>query len=260
MPPTDTMTDFTRRTLAHIRLGGWPVVARKLKSVLLRFALPMVAVLCAPLLAVLRPVLWVRFGMIYGTRIGHMSYRLAYYLAERELGVQPRRAIDIFFIKGLPANQTVAQLIRCKLVTTDLAQPFFRIYSRLSWMNDHIVRIRQTEHNRDRDLDGVLARTAPHVRLSPDTEIAGRQALSQHGIPDAAHWVCFLARDPAYLRDGLASGIDDKWREQEAARPQEHGRANLPARDGGFGRPRYSFVPHGRCRRAAAAISQPADH
>ncbi len=52
----------------------------------------------------------------------------------------------------------------------------------------------------DRDLHGLLMRTQVHLSFTPEEERLGQEELLKIGIPDGAPFVCFHARNSAYLK------------------------------------------------------------
>jgi putative glycosyltransferase (TIGR04372 family) len=53
----------------------------------------------------------------------------------------------------------------------------------------------------DRDIHGLLAHSRPHLSFTDGEERRGLTALQQIGIPDDSRFICFCARDSAYLHD-----------------------------------------------------------
>jgi putative glycosyltransferase (TIGR04372 family) len=50
----------------------------------------------------------------------------------------------------------------------------------------------------DRDIHGLLRRTAPHLHFTPQEDQRGRAAMTQLGLPEDARFVCFHSRDNGY--------------------------------------------------------------
>jgi putative glycosyltransferase (TIGR04372 family) len=63
-----------------------------------------------------------------------------------------------------------------------------------------------------RDIQGLLVQTKPHLAFTPEEEYQGRLALRELGIPEGAQFVCFHARDSVYFDSALANkGIDYRY-------------------------------------------------
>ena len=108
---------FVHRQVRHIRDGGLPVLLQKARRVCRRVLNEVAFLLSIPLglpivLAVraLRPFVLIRFGHLSSTRIGHLAAYTEIYLCERDAGMHPPRAVDIFFLLKPVSNRYLAKM------------------------------------------------------------------------------------------------------------------------------------------------------
>ena len=50
-----------------------------------------------------------------------------------------------------------------------------------------------------RDIHNLLEKFQPHISFTNEEEHKGRRILTEFGVPEAAKFVCLIARDSAYL-------------------------------------------------------------
>ena len=164
------------------------------------------ALLPALLVRVLRPFVLIRFRRLVSTRIGHFAVNTEIYLCERDAGMHGNRTMDIFYHDSPISNQQLRNMWNRALTVIALARWVDSVSRRLPGSEKHIVPWRSRQ---GRDIHGLLARTAPHLRFTHQEERRGRAALETFGVPEEAPFVCFHARDSAYLESVLA---DSDWR------------------------------------------------
>src|SRR3989338_9927363 len=179
------------RQVSEIREGGPRVFLRKGHNLLLR-------VLMVPILLVvraLRPVVLIRFGMLFSPRIGHFAANTELYLCERDVGLQNRSAIDIFYWDPFfMCNTQLKKMWSRTLRVSYFARPLRRLCRILPGWEKHVVPMPS-----DVDVHGLLSRTRVHLRFTPEEERFGRTAVRSLGIPEGSPYVCLFARDSAYL-------------------------------------------------------------
>lgn len=179
-----------QRKAREIRRGGLPFLLKK-SVTLLGVSLAVLPVL---LVIVLRPLVLIRFGYLISGRIGHFARNIELYLCERDLGTRSRRTVDIFFHTPPVCNQQLKKMCDRTLHVSPLAKWPYQLLSRLPGFEDHLIRLPS-----DRDTKGVLRGTKAHLSFTPQEEGLGSAALREFGIPEGASYVCFHARDSAYL-------------------------------------------------------------
>ena len=150
----------------------------------------------------LRPVLLIRMAQLRSERIGHFALSTELYLCERDVGVQRRGTLDIFFHASPVCNQQLKKMWDRTLRVSSLANLPFWINRFLPGNAPHEVPIPP-----DRDIHGLLARTPVHLSFTPDEESRGIRELGEFGVADGDQFVCFIARDSAYL-ESVLPGLD----------------------------------------------------
>jgi putative glycosyltransferase (TIGR04372 family) len=169
------------------------------------------AVVVVLIVRLLRPVVWIRFGWIRNDRLGHFAIDTELYLCERELGIQPHRAVDLFYYQdgSRTCNRQLARMCSRTLRVWRAVRPVEELNRWLPGGGPHAIILRSRDVHGSRDVEGLLARTRVHLALTSEEESRGRKALQALGIPPGAPFVCFYARDEAYL-DAVSPERD--WR------------------------------------------------
>ena len=178
------------RQIREIRIGGLHVLLRKVSlALMVPVSFPIVIVV-----RVLRPLVLIRFGLLMSPRLGNFAARTELYLCERDVGMHRGRTLDIFFLYPQVCNRFLRKKWEKMLHISALARPLWEVNRRLPGGESHIVPM-----PRDTDIYGLFARTPVHVSFTPEEESLGRTALQELGIPEGSPFVCFYARDSAYL-------------------------------------------------------------
>lgn len=144
----------------------------------------------------LRPVVTFRFGPLRSTKIGPLAINTEIYLCEREAGLHGRGAVDVFYHMVPVANRQLATMWERVVTVHGFAFALDRLNRRVPGGAAHVIPGR---HDGDRDIRGLMARTAPHLAFTADEEARGAAALDALDVPAGAAFVCFHARDSAYL-------------------------------------------------------------
>lgn len=172
-------------------------LAAKAHRMLTTLLLSLFAVLIVLIIRVSGPFRAVRLGSMRSERLGHFAANTELYLCERDLGMHGG-ALDIFYMTRPIANE---QLKNMWLRTKGL-----RIFpfGRLAYIADKLNRLfpgwqRHVVKTGDRDIEGMTAHIRSHLFFSREEEEMGRRALEVMGIAPDDRFVCFHARDSAYL-------------------------------------------------------------
>lgn len=200
------MLQFLCNQLLQIRERGYILIMRKLVIlVALPFALPAVLLIRA-----LRPFLLIRFGVLMSDRIGHFSMNTELYLCERDAGIQPRSAFDIFILYSLHpiCNEQLKTMWARQLRIWPWAYVLERLNRCLPGWQPHVVQLPTSDH----DKHGFLRRYPRHLEFTLEEKEAGWSALEKMGIKKQTPFVCFLARDSAYLDAILPRRQAEFWR------------------------------------------------
>jgi putative glycosyltransferase (TIGR04372 family) len=193
------LAGFLHSQTGDIRRGGLGVLAWKFFLLLLTT----LALLAIPLVRALRPLVLIRFGIIGSERIGRAG-NTELYLCERDAGMCPPRTIDIFY-HMLPIDNRQLKKMRNRVLNISFAASLLHRANRLlPGYEPHTVSMPS-----DEDIHGLLERTPAHLSFTPEEERRGFEMLRELGVPDEAPFICFHARDAAYLEEKFPNR---KWR------------------------------------------------
>jgi len=162
---------------------------------------------CIPLVLLIRllkPLVWIRFGWLHTHKIGHLPLEPEYYLCERLAGIQPRRAIDLFYDRergdGLICNTQAMAMTERHLRVWPFVKYLWMANKRLPGAETHIVHIRAREHHSVRDPEGLFERFPVQIDFTPEERQRGQAALAAMGIPAGAKYDCIHVRDSRYWK------------------------------------------------------------
>ena len=151
----------------------------------------------------LRPIVKVRFGSLFVSRLGHLAGNTECYLCERDAGMRPKRVIDIWVPQGKPANAQLLGMFSRVLWLAPWGAGVEHIGKRFAWWKDHTF----SDANWGRDIHNLMETQPAHLRFTRAEERRGEAGLRAMGIPEGAKWVCIIARDSTYLR-ATGDGVD----------------------------------------------------
>jgi len=151
----------------------------------------------------LRPIVKVRFGSLFVSRLGHLAGNTECYLCERDSGLTPKGVFDIWSPQGTPANRYLLKMFRRVMRVADWGAGVVHIGSRFQWWKDHSF----SDANWGRDIHNLMEKHPPHLKFTLAEEKRGQEGLRDLGIPAGAKWVCIVARDEFYLR-AHGNGVD----------------------------------------------------
>ena len=176
---------------SQIRRGGPAVTVRKLQSLMGLLVARMILVA----IRALRPLVLIRFGVVPSHQIGGLAPVPEIYLCERDAGLHGPKALDIFCYD--PRGISNYQLKKMWGRTVPVL-PFTGVTYRL---NEWLPETHRIPWNQDEvvDISGLLPSTQPHLSFTEKEEQTGQAALREMGIPERAPFVCFHARDTAYV-------------------------------------------------------------
>ena len=209
-PIPQRLSFVVRRQASEIRKRRADAVHQTAMGVL---GLPL-APLVALLIRVLRPWVCIRFGKLTSVRIGHFAGNTEVYLCERDAGLHgsPAKTLDIFYHSQSVCNRQLKIMWDRALHVWPLVTFADLLSRRLPGWQHHVI---PTTENRD--IHGVLPRTQPHLSFTAEEEAKGEKELRRMGIPEGAPFVCFAARDKAYLDQGVLSMRDFRYHDYRHA-------------------------------------------
>ncbi len=185
-------TSYIINQISQVRGGGLRVLFKKLRAIpMILLAFPVVF-----FVRMLRPFVIVRFGVLPSDRIGHFAVDVELYLNERDAGIHGPRNFDIFYYNATISNYQLKKMWDRTL----------RVYSFAKWM-DIVNRIlpaggvHEVPLSSVRDPHGLFTRLPSHLSFTEEEERLGRKELERIGISKGNPFVCFHARDDAYLNN-----------------------------------------------------------
>ena len=200
---------FIERQIKQIMEGGFPVLNQKICAILSKFFLVIIALPFVVVLRILRPFITVRLLGLDISRIGGM-YKADWYLSERYAGRHGKPYFDIFYFRitgNTISNQqwmTMWKRALCIFPYGKLTDMVNKISKMLPGHKTHIIptsyflpsaRIADKEN-----LKCVLNCRKSHIAFTEEEESRGREELARElGIPEEKSFICFHARDAAFL-------------------------------------------------------------
>ncbi len=199
---------YIERHLDEIHEGGISVLLRKSRSLITKLGwllilLPMPAAVL--LMRALRPFIVIRIGELISSRIGHYAANTEVYLCERDADTPSYRTISIFYDSPSTCNYQLKKMWDRTLPVSRLVRPLDRVNRLLPGYERHVVEYR----NATRDINNLLAHSRQHVSFTAEEVAQGEEGLWSLGVPEGAPFVCFHARDSAYLESHIPAG---NWR------------------------------------------------
>ncbi|MEO5374088.1 MAG: tetratricopeptide repeat protein [Alphaproteobacteria bacterium] len=188
-----------RQGIRHLRTAP----ARDLPAAVRTAALSLALILTR----LIRPMVLVRFCPVFVPRIGHMI-DIEFYLSQRDLGMHPRRTLDIFYYAEPVSNRCLLRKYQEHVRLVPWGETVVNVDKHIpGWEAHHFAGNLFT-----RDPECVLSRTRNHVTFSEREDREAWAALRDMGVNRGDRIVCFHARDSAYLRTA-ESGIkaNDWW-------------------------------------------------
>jgi len=157
-------------------------------------ALGLMAVFCVVWL--LRPIVRVRFGQLFVSRLGHLAANTECYLCERDAGLQPKRTLDIWTPVGIPANRQLLKMFSRVMWIAPWAVLLDVMGRHTKWWKEHQF----SDAQWGRDIHNLMEKQPAHLSFTKAEEKRGQEGLRLLGIPAGAKWVCIIARDSHYLK------------------------------------------------------------
>lgn len=149
------------------------------------------------LIRLIMPFKIVRFGYIYGERIGHFAKDVELYLSERDLNQE--NFFDFFFIGGKPANIFFLKLIKRKLVIHKFFAILYYANKFLPNYKKHEIIVNSSKSaGLTSDTKSLLSKTKTHLKFTEAENKEAKQFLKRIGSYNK--FVCLNIRDSAYLR------------------------------------------------------------
>lgn len=188
--------NFIKKMAAALSDEWWPVIFRAARNLLIKI-LSIVSIPIVLIARLLRPFVLIRFGRLIVVRIGHMGWNTEFYVCERELSSTRRRTIDLFWCSTRPANKQLLKMWHRILNVSGLVRPLWDCNRFIPGGEEH--EISDTFSSSYEYARNLLTQTRVHLRFTPGEEETGAKNLRDMGIPDDKAFICFHARDNAFL-------------------------------------------------------------
>ena len=146
-------------------------------------------------LKVIEPLVKIRVGKLSHDRIGHLAANTELFLRRQSRSEDSARELHVF-LTGKPANHQLLAMIKRRLHVFEnrillKLHNSIKPYTRGSkiWINLPFDTNEYEEFNN----------VSPQLSLTKEEEVQGTEMLARIGIENGAPFVCFHARDKAYL-------------------------------------------------------------
>ncbi len=164
--------------------------AKIVKLILAALALPFVF-----LMRILAPLVIVRICIFDLSRVGHVLPQFDVYICRRNEGLYGSRHFDIFcFNRGKIANYQIKKMVERVIPICPFAFWIDKVNKRIPGGGKHIVPCRNRLHCE------LVEQTSPSLSFTEPELKQGQRELKRLGVPENNPFICFHARDDAYLK------------------------------------------------------------
>jgi hypothetical protein len=96
------------------------------------------AMISLALIRILRPIVTIRFGSLFVSRLGHLAGNTECYLCEKDAGInRPKRVIDIWCPKGKPANPHLLKMFSRVIHISEFGGMLNEVAKNWPWWQKH---------------------------------------------------------------------------------------------------------------------------
>ena len=186
------------------------------------------AVILRLILLTIKPMLHIRIGVLRSERLGTFAMFPEIYLCERDHGAQPSRSLDVWFhsdqdshmllrpkhVRDTICNQQLNKMWERTLNVKGSSKFLFRLNQQIPWGRQAFLASNTHPHGHDQN--GALSRYPAHLKFTESEEERGWLELEKMGISSDSKFVCFHARDSAYLDTARPRNLElhGDWRWQ----------------------------------------------
>ncbi len=146
---------------------------------------------------ILYPLIRIRIGLLNYARIGHLATNTELFMRRMSVASATSKNINIFLAGTPPANRQLLEMIKRKLIVVEsnyLYELVQLIYQRT--LDDKIwISLRQSGYGLWKDW-GIAG---PQLSFTREEKLQGDTILQSIGVTPKQPFVCFCARDKAYL-------------------------------------------------------------
>lgn len=183
-----------------------------IQRILIYFPLLIFAAVTMPFIIIIQKVLAprikVRIGKLEDVRIGHLSHNTDLYLRRRAMQKNSKKEFHVLFYKN-PANQQLLEMIGRRVCL--LRRPFFlKLYkaARACTKNNAEIWVDlPCDFAAFQEFNQIL----PQISFTAEEDEKGKQELRRIGLESEKEFICFIARDSAYLAEAHPYKTREKW-------------------------------------------------
>ena len=170
-------------------------IMQKLRPLRKWILAPFIIPICL-FIRLISPIILIRTGQTYGSRIGHFAANMEIYLCEKDHNLHPRRSFDIFFH---PFNICNFQLKKMWDRHPDL-----RI-NRFAWFLHYGGKLLRDARRYEiemsaLDSNDVLMKSKIHLHFTSNEDTTAKRELQNMGVDPESTYVGLIARDSSYLK------------------------------------------------------------
>jgi len=162
------------------------------------FAAPFLTATLVALYCV-RPVISVKVLLINEFRIGELVGATDLYLRRQDLGMIPKQKGLVFAVIGSPCNRQLINMYRRRFQIIQSQILLYMVKHPILRNSPFVERLYFGDYNEYHEFNNIGA----PIAFTAEEEMEGQRLLRFMGIPEGAWYVCFHARDTAYLRDRI---------------------------------------------------------
>jgi putative glycosyltransferase (TIGR04372 family) len=188
-----------KKLLITLKNRDWSALGRAFVYVFFRTLGFLSATPTVLILWIMKPVCWVKIGLIHSNRIGHLAVNTDLFLRRRQLGIHPDGPYYCFFSspKGLANHQLLTMLKR--VIPVFVSRPLTLFF------NGMLPLLKRTPFHQDLPMNCdeyyEFNNAKPSIYFTTDEIKKGRKLLSQMNVDlNKTEFVCIFARDDAYLK------------------------------------------------------------
>ena len=177
-------------------------------------------------LRILKPWFHVRFGLLGTRSLGSLAMAPELYLCEKDAGIRPNRGLDVFYYWDQDYIASPHQMFLRALNVMDLKEEICNQQLGIMWKRSiHISKSGLLLDSLNRrlpkgsddfevhmphqdDFNSILGHFPIHLSFTKVEMERGGELLEEMGVPRDAPFVCFHARDNAYLAHTRSSNSE----------------------------------------------------
>jgi putative glycosyltransferase (TIGR04372 family) len=188
-----------KRFLIVLKTRDYSAMGRAIIYVVFRFLGQLCALPIILIFWILKPIVWIKVGILIANRIGHLATNTDLFLRRRQLGIYPDGPHYCFLCNptGLANRQLLTMFKRVLNIYES------RILSLI--FSGMVPLLKRTPFYQDLPMNSneyyEFNNGKPSIYFTPDEIEKGRKLLSQMNVKlDKDKFVCIFARDNAYLK------------------------------------------------------------